>query len=253
MVGLADMLAPDEIGPGPAIEPEAPPPLPAVGERRAVQAEMAAVLCLAVVPHLFHAVILYAGVKFTRPGFGFDMLQLTVMSLQVAAPLLYILWRSGSPLSTFGLLRPRWLDAGSGLLLFFGVWVANTLAWPVAWSLFGDSLLAGPAENLRVGRPQSAEDYLVFVIAMAANAFAEELAMRGYLVTRLRQLGASPWATIVISAGLFGAYHIYQGLWAGILVTLCGVVFAAAFLWLGRLWPVVLAHLLLDFLAFLYV
>ena len=43
------MLAPDEITPGPAAEPEAPLPLASGVERRVVLVEMAAVLCLAVV------------------------------------------------------------------------------------------------------------------------------------------------------------------------------------------------------------
>ena len=55
----------------------------------------------------------------------------------------------------------------------------------------------------------------------------------------------------MISSGLFGAYHIYQGLWAGILVTLFGFIFALTFLRIGRLWPLVVGHFLLDILAFL--
>jgi membrane protease YdiL (CAAX protease family) len=247
------MLAPDEIDPGPAAEPEAHPPLAFVVERWVVLAEMAAVLCLAVLPYTVHSLIYYLGVETQKPGFGIDMLMRTVGSLQVSAPLLYILWRSGQPLATFGLLRPRWfLDAAAALFLVIVIWVVNSVSWGVGYSLLGDAILGGPSRDKLFSLPQSAGDYLGFVIAQTANAFAEELAMRGYLVTRLRQLGASPLLTIALSAGLFGAYHLYQGLWAAFLITLHGVVFAGAFLRLGRLWPVVMAHLFLNLLVFLH-
>jgi membrane protease YdiL (CAAX protease family) len=201
---------------------------------------------------MVHALIYYLGPKITRPGFGVDMLTLVVSSLQISAPILYILWRSGRPLAAFGFLRPRWfLDAGAGVLVFFAAWMVNNIGWRLAYSIFGSMLLEGTSRDAVFHVPRSAGALLVFFIAMAANAFAEELAMRGYLITRLRQLGASPVLALVISAGLFGSYHIYQGLWASILVTLFGVVFALAFLWLGRLWPLVVGHFLLDLLAVL--
>lgn len=246
------MLAPDEVDPGPTAEPEVPPPLPLAVERRVLWAELAVVLCLAVLPHLTHALIYYFGARAPNPGFGVDMLALIVGSLQISAPILYILWRSGQPLSAFGLLRPRWLlDTGAGVLVFFATWMVSNIGWQVGYSLFGSLLLDGYSKDAFSQVPRTAGGLLVLFIAMSANAFAEELAMRGYLITRLRQLGASTWSAVVLSAGLFGAYHIYQGLGATVLVTLFGFVFAFAFLRIGRLWPLVVGHLLLDIVAFL--
>lgn len=240
-------------------EPQAVPPpiegvtgLPPPVERKVLLAEVAAILCLAVVPHLVYSLIYYFGPGAAPSSFGVDMLTLAVGSLQISVPILYILWRSGEPLASFGLLRPRWLlDSGAGVLVFLLTWVVNDLGWRAGYSVFGNAILdSTPTTEGLFSVPRSAGDFLVFYVAMTANAFAEELAMRGYLMTRLRQLGVAPFLTVLISAGLFGAYHIYQGVWASVLVTLFGFVFACAFLWLRRLWPVALAHLLLDLLAF---
>ena len=60
-----DMLAPDELDPGPTAEPEVlSPPLPITVERKVLWAELAAVLCLAVLPHLTHALIYYLSADF---------------------------------------------------------------------------------------------------------------------------------------------------------------------------------------------
>lgn len=95
----------------------------------------------------------------------------------------------------------------------------------------------------------------------AANALAEELVVVGWLVTRLRQLRtgslddahlAHRTAALIIAASalLRGAYHLYQGIGAGFGNIAMGVIFAAWFLRTGRVWPLVIAHFLIDAVAF---
>ena len=84
-----------------------------------------------------------------------------------------------------------------------------------------------------------------------ANGFGEEVVVVMYLVTRLRQLGWKPWQFIAASAALRGSYHLYQGVSAGFGNIVMGVVFAWYFHKTGRVWPLVLAHFLIDAVAFI--
>lgn len=83
-----------------------------------------------------------------------------------------------------------------------------------------------------------------------ANGFGEEIVVVMYLLTRLRQLGWKPWAAVGASAALRGSYHLYQGVSAGFGNVAMGVIFAAYFHKTGRVWPLILAHFLIDTVAF---
>jgi len=87
-------------------------------------------------------------------------------------------------------------------------------------------------------------------------AFVEELIWRGYLMNRLVDvLGRRTrlaWAVaLVLGTVIFGLAHAYQGP-VGVLKTgAVGLVLGVAYLALGRnLWPLILAHGLIDTLDF---
>lgn len=90
---------------------------------------------------------------------------------------------------------------------------------------------------------------MLIVIAFA-NGWAEEVIVVGYLLTRLRQLRVSAPVALVCSALLRGAYHLYQGFGAGLGNVAMGLVFGYAWQRTGRLWPLILAHGLIDTVAF---
>lgn len=82
-------------------------------------------------------------------------------------------------------------------------------------------------------------------------AFGEEIAYRGYLVTRAADVGArSPaayWASVVLVAVLFGIGHYYKGPSGMIDSGVAGLILGAAFLLSGRnLWAAILAHGFID-------
>jgi membrane protease YdiL (CAAX protease family) len=89
----------------------------------------------------------------------------------------------------------------------------------------------------------------VSVLIAFQNGFLEECLVVGYLLVRLRQLDLRPWAALAISAVLRGSYHLYQGYggFAGNVVM--GLVFGFVFLRWRRLWPLVIAHGLIDTVA----
>ncbi len=90
----------------------------------------------------------------------------------------------------------------------------------------------------------------VLILSAFQNAALEEVIMIGFLFTRFRQLGWQPWMIIGVSALIRGSYHLYQGFggFAGNLIM--GVVFGLVYLRWKRVAPLVLAHTLLDVVAF---
>lgn len=90
----------------------------------------------------------------------------------------------------------------------------------------------------------------VLVASAAANGWAEEVVMVGYLITRLRQLGWSASSALLAQALLRGAYHLYQGLGGFVGNVVMGLVFGRYWQRTNRLWPLVAAHTLIDVVAF---
>jgi len=82
-------------------------------------------------------------------------------------------------------------------------------------------------------------------------AFGEEIAYRGYLLTRAADLGARSraayWAGVVFVAVLFGIGHYYKGPSGIIDSGVAGLILGAAYMLSGRnLWASILAHGFID-------
>lgn len=90
----------------------------------------------------------------------------------------------------------------------------------------------------------------VLILAAIQNAVLEEVIVVGYLITRLRELAWSTPVIIATSALLRGSYHLYQGFGAFVGNAVMGVVFAVFFLRTKRVLPLIIAHSLLDIVAF---
>lgn len=156
---------------------------------------------------------------------------------------------AGESLAALGLVRPRPLSmtlaaVGCAILGYavaaIGVFIATRVfGWP-------------PMQSGRLGAVAGNLPMLLGLLAVAWStaAFGEELLFRGFLLGRLRALlggglGAGVAATLV-QALLFGLAHAYQGP-TGILVTgLIALVFGLLYLRLRTLWPLVIAHGLID-------
>ncbi len=90
----------------------------------------------------------------------------------------------------------------------------------------------------------------VLVLAAAQNAILEEVVVVGYLVIRLRQLAWRLPMIVAASALLRGAYHLYQGFGGFLGNAAMGVVFALFFVRFRRVGPLMIAHTVLDTVAF---
>lgn len=158
---------------------------------------------------------------------------------------LYLLWRSGIGPARIGLGRLRWpgdVAGGLGLAAVIGI---PGLAFYLAARALG--------LNAEVEPTSLASTWWripVLILAAFANGFAEEVVVVGYLITRLRQLGLTPARAVLASSVLRGLYHVYQGFGAGLGNLVMGLVFGCAWYRWGRLWPLVIAHGVINSVAF---
>ena len=90
----------------------------------------------------------------------------------------------------------------------------------------------------------------VLILSAVQNAVLEEVIVVGYLMTRLREIGWRVPAIIAASALLRGSYHLYQGFGAFVGNAVMGIIFAIVFLRTRRVMPLIVAHTLLDVVAF---
>ena len=174
-------------------------------------------------------------------------LQLTSIGFGLVPVLLviHLLTRSGETVRTLGLdtTRPR-SDLLRGMLLAAAVGGAG-VAFYLAVHATGANLTV-VAENL----PNVWWRYPVLVLSAVQNGVLEEVLVAGYLLHRLRQLGWSDNRALLVSALLRGSYHLYQGFggFAGNVVM--GLVFGRLYQRWGRVTPLVIAHTLMDIVAF---
>ncbi|TMR98527.1 CPBP family intramembrane glutamic endopeptidase [Nonomuraea basaltis] len=182
---------------------------------------------------------------------GRPWLDLTLQLVQIAisvAPVglvAYLLVRSGESVRTIGadlreprrdLVRGALLAAaigGTGLAFYLAVWASGVNLTVVPGAL-----------------PEVWWQVPVLVLAAAQNGVLEEVLVAGYLLHRLGQAGWGPWRAVAVSSLLRGSYHLYQGFggFAGNVVM--GVVFGRLYQRWGRATPLVVAHTLIDTVAF---
>ena len=90
----------------------------------------------------------------------------------------------------------------------------------------------------------------VLVLAAVQNALLEEVVMIGYLFRRWTQAGWGTWQVIVTSALIRGTYHLYQGFGGFVGNAVMGLAFGWLYTRTRRVMPLVIAHALLDIVAF---
>jgi membrane protease YdiL (CAAX protease family) len=157
----------------------------------------------------------------------------------------YLLWRSGFGPTQIGLGRFRWrpdLLGGLGLAAVIGL---PGLAFYLLSRMLGMNASVEPAELY-----DTWWRIPVLLLVAFANGWAEEVIVVGFLFTRLRQLRISPVAAVILTSALRGLYHLYQGFGAGLGNLAMGLVFGYVYVRTGRLWPLIVAHAVIDAVAF---
>jgi membrane protease YdiL (CAAX protease family) len=182
---------------------------------------------------------------------GRPLLDLVLQLLSVAeglapvALVFYLLARSGESPSDLGLdARHPGQDAARGAVLAAVIGGTGLALYLTAFHL-GISLTVVP-ENL----PAVWWRIPVLVLNAAQDGILEEVLVLGYLLHRLDQMGWKPWHAIATSAVLRGSYHLYQGFGGFLGNAAMGVIFGYLYRRWGRITPMVIAHTLIDTVAF---
>ncbi|MBB5996475.1 CPBP family intramembrane glutamic endopeptidase [Streptomonospora salina] len=90
----------------------------------------------------------------------------------------------------------------------------------------------------------------VLLLQAVKNGVLEEVVVVGYLLLRLEQLGWSPLRAIAAGSLLRAVYHLYQGVGMFVGNLIMGLVFCWFYRRYGRVMPLVVAHSVIDIVAF---
>jgi membrane protease YdiL (CAAX protease family) len=135
---------------------------------------------------------------------------------------------------------------GRDVLRGLGVWVLALLAAQVSvnlWHLAAPAATAGALRTQIFGQPS----FALIIPVSVVNAVFEEFLWLGLGVAALQRFGSGLAAAVSIA--LRTLVHAYQGPLAVLAILPIGVVFTLYYVRTRRLWPVVIAHGLQDFLA----
>ena len=212
--------------------------------------DVAAVICLAVLPDLWRSIFAVTrGVTGAGYTFGYMHGGLLTRSVQVAVPILLIMLLRKVSWQRYGF---RAIRPGCDVIAAAGLVLASYASFILAYGIviqFGPIEESGGARvQTMIGNmsPTTWVAMLVMIGSGLANGFAEELALRSYLISRLVELMGSKLLAVVFTSVLFGAYHIYQGMLGAVGAFAIGIVLGTYFVRKRRFWPVAAAHAAMD-------
>jgi membrane protease YdiL (CAAX protease family) len=207
--------------------------------------ELSLVILVAFGQHIFTSVYVLNGGQY--PNVGDRASPSASWFFQESACLLllgYVLYRRKLRFRDLGLvwsIRDLWrglaVFVGSYLAYYAGYFLIHAIAYAVSststgkqafhWGVFGDSMLP----------------------LLLINPFFEELIVRAYLMTEVRELTGSPTLAVIASTVIQITYHLYYG-WTGALsLGFMFLAFSAYYARTRRITPVILAHAVLDLSA----
>ena len=180
------------------------------------------------------------------------MFDLTIQLLRIGFALVivglvwYLLRRSGESMRVIGVdgSQPRRdLWRGVGLAALVGgtgiIWYLGAYAMGINLNVAAQGL---PDQWWRVP---------VLVLGAMENAIVEEIVVLGFVLHRLRQMDWAWGPAIWVSALIRGSYHLYQGIGGFVGNVVMGLLFGWLFKRWGRVMPMIVAHALIDTVAFI--
>lgn len=232
--------------------------------RRLLIWEIISVFAVSLGSNMLHAIVSFVGslterqalseqhvvLNFTQaPGRPWLDLSLQLVSIASALgpPLLvfYLLARNGEGPSSIG------VDASQpGRDLLRGAAIAAVIGG-AGLGFYYLAFKAGIALHIAAaGLPAVWWRIPVLLLSALQDGLLEEVLVVGYLLSRLRMLGVSPVAAVAIAAVFRGSYHLTQGFGAFLGNVIMGVIFSVLFLRWWRTNPMIIAHFLINAVAF---
>ena len=139
-------------------------------------------------------------------------------------------------------LGPNFRETVYGL--GFALLVYLVLAIPLIFALLSSTHMWEATENSQA--TEETLDPTINILVSVINPVFEEVFECGYVITALRK-HRSTWIAVGVSVALRASLHVYQGI-AGVSQILpLGLIFAYWYVRSGRLWPLIVAHVVFDF------
>ena len=145
-------------------------------------------------------------------------------------------------------LKATWKGTGLGL----GLLVATYALFVIA-QLVGQHVLRIDMHSAAALYPKGAKDLDLQVIFLTSvvNGAYEELFVAGYVITVLTPV-RGPWTAINVSTGIRLLYHLYQGPIGILAIVPMGILFGWVYVRTRALWPLIVAHVLIDVVGLAY-
>jgi membrane protease YdiL (CAAX protease family) len=175
--------------------------------------------------------------------FSFDFGQVRLLRTLTAEAIFIVVlwpwlaWRGWSFHAIAGAPQP--VDVWHGVLLYgvaYLTWYFSAYTWAV--------FVPGSYEAMQAAIPVGTAAAWVVVLGSIVNPVFEEFLWLAYGLTALRRYGTR--VAIVASILLRMSMHLYQGQVAFISILPLAVVFTIFYVRTNRLWPVIVAHMLVD-------
>jgi membrane protease YdiL (CAAX protease family) len=177
-------------------------------------------------------------------GHLYGVVILELILLPVVASVLYVRgWRAKD--FPIGIGKATTL-LGVGLAV--GAWLLD-LVMAAGLQLLYPAMRAA-FDGAEAYRPTNPPDFIAVYVLSVINPVFEELIVVGYVLPALArrfELTAAVNTSVVIRC----LYHLYQGIEALPFHLAYGLIQAYAYVRVGRLWPLIVGHALLDFFALL--
>jgi len=153
-------------------------------------------------------------------------------------------------------IRPTWRGSGQGLLLIPGMLLANSitvvaglLIFFAIQSRFGNLSAFVVANGLHM-KPHSLHvAWLALIPALVLNGFFEEITCMGYAFNQFAAK-RGPLFALVVTVMLRMSCHTYQGAIHALGIGAAFFVSGLVYWWTRNLWPLIMAHIVVDLLSF---
>jgi membrane protease YdiL (CAAX protease family) len=144
-------------------------------------------------------------------------------------------------------------DPAAGLLVLMVVFVIVIFLLNVATSFWKVEQVASFIRaKSRFVYPPGTNERILSSTAIAYAAVVEEIAMRGFVLTRMAQISKSWFQAILATTLLSLNYHVAFGVGAALVSLIICFAFAVIFSFGHRIWPLVIAHAGIVVLVVLY-
>lgn len=188
--------------------------------------EFLLVLCIGCLPQLWSSTSIF--LNYTSRGQAYEadvvafLTGLLLGSPFVVFMIVFLMIMTRTTSATLGIrYQGVWKQMGLGVLVALGL----VLLHEIILRSTGMTGMLNLAEWQSVESPLNRSFIATAAFCLISGSVAEELVMRGYLISRLEKHFGMRWWTVLLPALLFGSYHLYSGFYGFASATCVGLLY----------------------------